>query len=89
MEILYPKIFLGSIPILEPVGYTPPRLPPKSKLDAVQTKSKRAVVMPCDAQANPLPTFRSVDQTYLYECMKLQNPKQALPLQLKINRYPV
>jgi len=44
--------------ILEPVGSTPPRLPPKSKLDAVIGISDHPVVLPCDAQANPNPMFR-------------------------------
>ena len=44
--------------ILEPVGSTPPRLPPKSKLDAVIGICDHPVVLPCDAQANPNPMFR-------------------------------
>lgn len=44
--------------ILEPVGSTPPRLPPKSKLDAVIGICDGPVVLPCDAQANPNPMFR-------------------------------
>jgi len=44
--------------VLEPIGSTPPRLPPKSKLDAVIGICYHPVVLPCDAQANPIPVFR-------------------------------
>ncbi|KAG8244652.1 hypothetical protein J6590_017597 [Homalodisca vitripennis] len=46
----------------EPIGSTPPRLPPKSKLDAVSGVTKQSVVLPCDAQANPVPIFRTLRQ---------------------------
>ncbi|GJQ87298.1 hypothetical protein Trydic_g17348 [Trypoxylus dichotomus] len=43
--------------LLEPVGYTPPRLPPKSKLDAVVGQMDAAIVLICDAQSYPAPRF--------------------------------
>lgn len=59
-------IFKVIIFIVDPIGYTPPRLPPKSKLDAVSGRTDVEVVLPCDAQASPLPRFRSVaHETYL------------------------
>lgn len=43
---------------VEPIGSTPPRLPPKSKLDAIFDRCCHTVVLPCDAQADPVPVFR-------------------------------
>lgn len=43
---------------VEPIGYAPPRLPPKSKLDAVIGQTKEVIVLPCDAQSYPAPKFR-------------------------------
>ncbi|KAJ8982888.1 hypothetical protein NQ317_004318 [Molorchus minor] len=42
-------------------AYPSPRfkLPPKSKLDAVNGESGQDLVLPCDAQASPLPKFRT------------------------------
>ncbi|KAI4460603.1 basigin related [Holotrichia oblita] len=43
--------------LVEPIGLTPPRLPPKSKLDAVSGEAGQTLVLPCDAQSNPVPKF--------------------------------
>ncbi|KAF4517354.1 hypothetical protein B566_EDAN011741 [Ephemera danica] len=43
---------------LEPIGSAPPRLPPKSKLDAVVGVAMSSLVLACDAQAFPVPKFR-------------------------------
>ncbi|XP_069678028.1 cell adhesion molecule Dscam1 isoform X19 [Periplaneta americana] len=48
----------GRLVITEPIGSTPPWLPPKSKLGAVVAISDHPAVLPCDAQANPIPMFR-------------------------------
>ncbi|XP_063221339.1 cell adhesion molecule Dscam2 isoform X2 [Bacillus rossius redtenbacheri] len=42
----------------EPIGSTPPRLPHKFKLDAVIGIQFRSLVIPCNAQAIPIPVFR-------------------------------
>ena len=42
----------------EPAGGAPPRLPPKSKLDAVASNSATSAAIVCDAQAHPAPAFR-------------------------------
>jgi hypothetical protein len=51
-------VFTVRLWILEPVGSTPPRLPPKAKLGAVIGICDHPVVLACDAQANPNPMFR-------------------------------
>ena len=62
-EVVIPVYYL----VLEPIGSTPPRLPPKSKLDAVVAILNRATVLPCDAQANPIPFFRwGIKQSYRF-----------------------
>lgn len=44
--------------ILEPVGSSPPRSPPRSKLDALIKTQGRAATLLCEAQSSPPPLYR-------------------------------
>ncbi|XP_029665487.1 Down syndrome cell adhesion molecule-like protein Dscam2 isoform X1 [Formica exsecta] len=48
----------GRLVITEPVGSSPPRLPPRSKFDGMMKIEGQAVTLLCDAQASPSPLFR-------------------------------
>lgn len=43
---------------LEPIGSSPPRLPPRSKFDGMMKVQGQAVTLLCEAQGSPIPFFR-------------------------------
>ena len=44
--------------LLDPVGSSPPRLPPRSKLDALAKVQGQGLTLLCEAQASPPPLYR-------------------------------
>lgn len=46
---------------LEPITGAPPKVPPTAKITVLSIASQTAMVMLCQAQANPLPVFRYAD----------------------------
>ncbi|XP_076544935.1 Down syndrome cell adhesion molecule 1 isoform X6 [Osmia lignaria lignaria] len=48
----------GRLVITEPVGSSPPRLPPRSKFDGLSKMQGQASTLLCEAQASPAPLYR-------------------------------
>ncbi|XP_050478321.1 cell adhesion molecule Dscam2 isoform X6 [Bombus huntii] len=48
----------GRLVITEPVGSSPPRLPPRSKFDGLAKVQGQALTLLCEAQASPPPLYR-------------------------------
>ncbi|KAK1126114.1 hypothetical protein K0M31_004755 [Melipona bicolor] len=49
------RLFLGSV---QPVGSSPPRLPPRSKFDGLANVQGQGLTLLCEAQASPSPLYR-------------------------------
>lgn len=45
---------------IEPIGTVPPRMPIKEKIGAALGSLNNPLVLPCDAQAFPIPLFRYI-----------------------------
>ncbi len=56
---------------VEPVASVPPRLPPRSKADIVRTHSNSGAALLCDAQGQPIPSFRYIFKPSLYPYQSL------------------
>ncbi|XP_043509530.1 Down syndrome cell adhesion molecule-like protein Dscam2 isoform X3 [Frieseomelitta varia] len=48
----------GRLVITEPVGSSPPRLPPRSKFDGLDKVQGQGLTLLCEAQASPSPLYR-------------------------------
>ncbi len=49
---------IDELTIAEPVGSVPPRLPPRTKSDVVVSRLNSVEALLCDAQGQPVPSFR-------------------------------